>query len=152
MFIINYFEEHTQAYPKAVSLIECVHQNSLILFSLFFAQDEITPELRVTLVITESLARTVLPLSTNAFYGQLVSLNAAFFRVWRLTRRICLLDHLSFASLAGYSRSLNPYAFFPINQFSLASLPEPHSLASVVLSTFKHIPEQTFAFIVQYRS
>lgn len=105
----------------------------------------------MTLVITESLARTVLPLSTNAFYGQLVSLNAAFFRVWRLTRRICLLDHLSFASLAGYSRSLNPYAFFPINQFSLASLPEPHSLASEVLSIFKHIPEQTFAFVVQYR-
>lgn len=103
----------------------------------------------MTLIITESLARTVLPLSTNAFYGQLVSLNAAFFRVWRLTRRICLLDHLSFASLAGYSRSLNPYAFFPINQFSLASLPEPHSLASVVLSIFKHIPEQSFAFELQ---
>jgi hypothetical protein len=103
----------------------------------------------VTLVITESLARTVLPLSTSAFYGQLVPLNAAFLRVWRLTRRICLLDHLSFASLASYSGSLNPYAFFPINQFRLASIPEPHSLASAVLSTFKHIPEQSFAFVIQ---
>ena len=106
----------------------------------------------MTLVITESLARTVLPLSTNAFYGQLVTLNAAFFRVWRLTRRNMLFDHLSFVSLAGYSQSLNRYAFFPINQFSLASLPEPHSLASEVLSTFHMLPEQTFAFVVQYRS
>ena len=106
----------------------------------------------MTLVITESLARTVLPLSTNAFYGQLVSLNAAFFRVWRLTRRNMLFDHLSFASLAGYSQSLNRYAFFPINQFRLAGIPEPHSLASEVLSTFHMLPEQTFAFVVQYRS
>ena len=29
MLHLNYFEEHTQAYPKALSLIECVHQNSL---------------------------------------------------------------------------------------------------------------------------
>lgn len=101
---------------------------------------------------TLSLARKVETLSTSAFYGHLVSLNAAFFRVWRLTRRTMLFDHLSFVSLAGYSRSLNPYAFFPINQFSLASLPEPHSLASVVLSIFKHIPEQTFAFVIQTRS
>ena len=106
----------------------------------------------MTLVITESLARTVLPLSTNAFYGQLVSLNAAFLRVWRLTRRNMLFDHLSFASLAGYSQSLNRYAFFPINQFRLAGIPEPHSLASEVLSTFHMLPEQTFAFVVQYRS
>ena len=106
----------------------------------------------MTLVITESLARTVLPLSTNAFYGQLVSLNAAFLRVWRLTRRNMLFDHLSFASLAGYSQSLNRYAFFPINQFRLAGIPEPHSLASEVLSTFHMLPEQSFAFVVQYRS
>lgn len=106
----------------------------------------------MTLVITESLARTVLPLSTNAFYGQLVSLNAAFFRVWRLTRRNMLFDHLSFASLAGYSQSLNRYAFFPINQFRLAGIPEPYSLASKVLSTFHMLPEQSFAFVVQYRS
>lgn len=105
----------------------------------------------MTLVITESLARTVLPLSTNAFYGQLVSLNAAFLRVWRLTRRNMLFDHLSFASLAGYSQSLNRYAFFPINQFRLAGIPEPHSLASEVLSTFHMLPEQSFAFDYQRR-
>ena len=106
----------------------------------------------MTLVITESLARTVLPLSTNAFYGQLVSLNAAFFRVWRLTRRNMLFDHLSFASLAGYSRSLNPYAFFPNNQFNLASFPEPHSLSSEVLSIFHIAPDQSFAFVIQIRN
>ena len=98
------------------------------------------------LVIAASLARSVLPLSTRAFYGHLVSLNAAFFRVWRLTRRICLLDHLSFVCLASSSVPLRTYAIFPINQFRLASIPEPHSLAGVVLSTFKHIPEQSFAF------
>ncbi len=100
------------------------------------------------MVITESLARTVLPLSTDAFYGQLVTLNAAFFRVWRLTRRNMLFDHLSFVSLAGYSESLNSYAFFPINQFRLAGIPEPHSLASEVLSTFHMLPEQSFAFVI----
>ena len=102
----------------------------------------------MTLVITESLARTVLPLSTRAFYSHLVSLNAAFLRVWRLTRRNMLFDHLSFASLAGYSQSLNRYAFFPINQFRLAGIPEPHSLASEVLSTFHMLPDQSFAFVV----
>ena len=106
----------------------------------------------MTLVITESLARTVLPLSTNAFYGQLVSLNAAFLRVWRLTRRTMLFVLLSFASLAGYSRSLNPYAFFPNNQFNLASFPEPHSLASEVLSIFHIAPDQSFAFVIQIRN
>lgn len=100
----------------------------------------------MSLVITESLARTVLPLSTNAFYGQLVTLNAAFLRVWRLTRHNMLFDHLSFVSLAGYSESLNSYAFFPINQFRLAGIPEPYSLASKVLSTFHMLPEQSFAF------
>jgi len=103
---------------------------------------------RVPLVITASLARSVLPLSTRAFYSHLVSLNAAIFRVWRLTRRICLLDHLSFVCLASSSVPLRTYAIFPINQFRLASIPEPHSLASAVLSTFKHIPEQSFAFVV----
>ena len=102
----------------------------------------------MSLVITESLARTVLPLSTRAFYSHLVTLNAAFFGEWRFSRRICLLDHLSFVSLASYSESLNSYAIFPINQFRLASIPEPHSLASVVLSIFKHIPEQSFAFVI----
>ncbi len=98
------------------------------------------------LTITAFLARSVLSLSTRVSYDHLVSLNAAFFRVWRVTRRNMLFDHLSFVSLAGYSQSLNRYAFFPINQFRLAGIPEPHSLASEVLSTFHMLPEQSFAF------
>ena len=147
MFIINYFEEHTNNFGRCI----CVHQNSLIYLVYFYKAWDYCFK-RVTLVITESLARTVLPLSTNAFYGQLVSLNAAFFRVWRLTRRNMLFDHLSFASLAGYSQSLNRYAFFPINQFRLAGIPEPHSLASEVLSTFHMLPDQSFAFVIQTRN
>lgn len=100
------------------------------------------------MTITASLARSVLSLSTRVSYDHLVSLNAAFLRVWRLTRRNMLFDHLSFVSLAGCSQSLNRYAFFPINQFRLAGIPEPHSLASEVLSTFHMLPEQSFAFVV----
>ena len=101
------------------------------------------------MIITESLARIVLSLSTNAFYGQLVSLNGAFLRVWRLTRRNMLFDLLSFVSLRSCSESLNPYAFFPINYFCLAGFRRPHSLASVVLTTFHILPEQSFAFIIK---
>jgi hypothetical protein len=75
---------------------------------------------------TESLARTVNPLSTRAIAGHLVSLSAAFFRVWRLTRHIMLFDHQSSASLASCSKALTSYVFNPINHFRLASFHEPH--------------------------
>ena len=100
------------------------------------------------MVITESLARIVLPLSTNAFYGQLVTLNAAFFGEWRFSRHNMLFVLHSFASLAGYSESLNPYAVIPNNYFCLAGFRRPHSLASVVLSVFHKLPEQSFAFCI----
>lgn len=101
----------------------------------------------MSLVIAESLARIVLPLSTNAFYGQLVTLNAAFFGEWRFSRHNMLFVLQSFVSLAGYSESLNSYAFIPNNYFCLAGFRRPHSLASVVLSVFHMLPEQSFAFL-----
>ena len=59
-----------------------------------------------------------------------------------------LFDHLSFACLASSSVPLRTYAIFPINQFRLASIPEPHSLSGEVLSTFHIVPEQSFAFVL----
>ena len=108
--------------------------------------------LRVSLVITESLARIVLPLSTEVLADHPVTLNAAFFSGWRFPRRTYLFDHLSSASLASYSTALTVYVFFPINHFCLASFREPHCLTTVVLSTFQYVPEQSFAFVVQYRN
>lgn len=92
-------------------------------------------------VITQSLARMVLPLSTRASYGHLVSLNAAFFGEWHFSRHILLFILQSSASLAGCSRSLNPYVFFPNNHIHLASFREPYSLTSMVLRIFHSIPE-----------
>ena len=76
----------------------------------------------------------------------LVSLSAAFFRVWRLTRRIMLFVPQSSVYLASSSQSLNRYVFFPNNYLHLASFSRPNSLACRVLSTFHIIPEQSFAF------
>ena len=53
---------------------------------------------------------------------------------------------LSSAYLASSSVPLRTYDFFPNNQFSLASLPEPHSLTSVVLSIFHIVSEQSLRF------
>lgn len=105
----------------------------------------------MTLSCTASLARSVDPLSTRAFYSLLVSLNAAIFRVWRMTRHTMLFVHLSSADLASHSVPLRTYDFFPNNQFSLASLPEPYSLTSTALSIFHIVSEQSFAFDYQKR-
>ena len=77
---------------------------------------------------TEFLARSVNPLSTRAVASHRVSLSAAFFSVWRLTRHIMLFDHQSSACLASSSKALTSYVFNPINHFRLASFHEPHSL------------------------
>ena len=97
---------------------------------------------------TKSLARIVNPLSTRAHYSHLVTLNAAFFRVWRLTRRTALFVLHSFVCLASNSESLNSYAFNPNNYFCLASFHRPHSHMSVVLSVFHTVPEQSLLFVV----
>jgi hypothetical protein len=106
----------------------------------------------VTLNRTESLARIVNPLSTSAFYGQLVSLIGAFVREWLFSRRNMLFDLLSFVCLASSSIPLRTYAVFPINYFCLASFRRPHCLATVVLTNFHILPEQSFAFVIQTRS
>jgi hypothetical protein len=96
---------------------------------------------------TTRLASCVAVLSTRAFYGHPVSLSAAFFGEWRFSRRTLLFVPQSFACLASSSQSLNCYAIFPNNHIRLASFREPHSLASVVLSTFHNVPGQSFAFV-----
>jgi hypothetical protein len=98
-------------------------------------------------VITQSLARMVLPLSTRVVSDHPVSLNAAFFGEWHFSRRILLFILPSSVSLAGCSRSLNPYVFCPNNHVHLASFSEPYSLASMVLRIFHSIPRQSFAFV-----
>lgn len=75
-----------------------------------------------------------------------VSSNAAFLNGSRFPCRILLLVHLSPACLASSSQSLNRYVFFPNNHIHLASFCGPHSIASVALSAFNSIPEQSFAF------
>jgi len=99
------------------------------------------------LSITVSLASHVLSLSTEASYGQSVSPSGAFFGEWRFSRRTLLLVLLSFVCLASSSESLNPYAIFPNNYISLASIRRPHSLASMALTTFHNVPGQSFAFV-----
>ncbi len=96
---------------------------------------------------TTSLASCVAVLSTRASYGHPVSLSAAFFGEWRFSRRTLLFVLLSFVCLASSSQSLNRYAIFPNNHFCLASFCGPHSVASVVLSTFHNVPGQSFAFV-----
>jgi len=95
---------------------------------------------------TESLARIVNPLSTRAVASHRVSLSAAFFRVWRLTRHIMLFDYQSSASLASCSRALTPYVFNPINHFRLASFHEPHSLRCGI-KHLSHNAGAVFAFL-----
>lgn len=102
--------------------------------------------MRVSLVITASLASCVLPLSTRCLSAILVPLSDAFLRVWRLTRRNMLFVHLSSACLASSSVPLRTYVFFPNNHFGLASLHEPYSLACKVLITFHILPEQSLRF------
>ena len=89
------------------------------------------------------------PLSTKVLSDHLVTLSAAFFGEWRFSRRMLLFVHLSSASLASYSTALTVYVFYPNNHFRLASFCEPHCLATVVLSTFHMLPEQSFAFCIK---
>jgi hypothetical protein len=98
------------------------------------------------LVITQSFAGMVLPLSTRASQGHLVSLSAAFFREWRFSRHTLLFVLLSFACLASSSESLNSYAIFPNNYLFLAGFGRPYCLSTRVLSVFHNIPGQSFAF------
>jgi hypothetical protein len=100
---------------------------------------------------TESLARTVNPLSTRAVSSHLVSLSAAFFRVWRLTRHIMLFDHQSSASLASCSKALTFYVFNPINHFRLASFHEPHCLRCGI-KHLSHDAGTVFAFFFVLRT
>jgi hypothetical protein len=99
------------------------------------------------LSITVSLASHVLSLSTGAFYGHPVSPNGAFFRERRFSRRVLLLVLLSFVCLASSSESLNPYAIFPNNHISLASVRGPYSANSMALTIFHNTPGQSFAFV-----
>ena len=103
-------------------------------------------DLRVTLVITASLASRVLPLSTRCLSAILVPLSDAFFGVWLLTRRNMLFVLLSSACLASSSTPLRAYVFYPNNHFCLASFREPYSLACKVLITFHILPEQSLRF------
>ena len=96
---------------------------------------------------TESLARIVNPLSTRAVASHRVSLSAAFFRVWRLTRHIMLFDHQSSASLASCSKALTSYVFNPINHFRLASFHEPHSLRCGI-KHLSHNAGAVFRFLI----
>jgi hypothetical protein len=98
------------------------------------------------LSITVSLASHVLSLSTEACYGHSVSPSGAFFGEWRFSRRTLLLVLLSFVCLASSSESLNPYAIFPNNYISLASIRRPYSANSMALTTFHNVPGQSFAF------
>ena len=97
--------------------------------------------------ITVSLASHVLSLSTEACYGHSVSPSGAFFGEWRFSRRTLLLVLLSFVCLASSSESLNPYAIFPNNHISLASVRGPYSANSMALTIFHNTPGQSFAFI-----
>ena len=87
-------------------------------------------------------------LSTRVLSDSLVSSNAAFFRVWRITRRILLLVYQSSVCLASSSIPLRTYVFNPNKHIHLASFSAPHCLSTVVLSAFYSIPEQAFAFIL----
>lgn len=104
------------------------------------------------LVITESLARIVLPLSTKVLSDSLVSLSAAFFEVWRLTYHATLFVPQSSVCLASNSVPLRTYVFNPNNHIILAGIREPNSLPCQVLSTFHIALEQTFAFVIQTRN
>ena len=75
--------------------------------------------------------------------------SAAFFRVWRFTRRILLLVSRSYVSLASCSTPLRVYVLSPNNHIHLASFRGPHSANSVALSAFNSIPEQSFAFYIK---
>ena len=86
-------------------------------------------------------------LSTKVLSDSLVSSNAAFFRVWRITRRILLLVHQSSVCLASSSIPLRIYVFNSNKHVHLAGFSAPHCLSTVALSAFYSIPEQTFAFI-----
>lgn len=99
--------------------------------------------------VTANLASCVAVLSTRAFAGHLVSLSAAFFGEWLFSRRTLLFVLLSSACLASSSIPLRTYVFYPNNHVRLASFCEPHSVASVVLSTFHNVPGQSFAFIIK---
>ena len=98
------------------------------------------------LVITESLARIVLPLSTKVLSDSLVSLSAAFFEWWRFHYHATLFVPQSSVCLASSSVPLRTYVFNPNNHIILAGIREPNSLSRQVLSTFHVALEQTFAF------
>ena len=100
---------------------------------------------------TESLARTVNPLSTRVIADHLVSLSAAFFEVWRLTHHATLFVLRSSVCLASSSVPLRTYVFTPNNHFILARIHGPNSLSCQVLSTFHVALEQSFAFYIQTR-
>lgn len=95
---------------------------------------------------TESLARIVNSLSTKVLTDHLVSLSAAFFSVWRLTRHIMLFDHQSSVCLASSSKALTSYVFNPINHFRLASFHEPHSFRCGI-KHLSHDAGTVFAFL-----
>lgn len=98
------------------------------------------------LVITESLARIVLPLSTKVLSDSLVSLSAAFFEWWRIHYHATLFVPQSSVCLASSSVPLRTYVFNPNNHIILAGIREPNSHSCQVLSTFHVALEQTFAF------
>ena len=113
----------------------------------YFMRAEITPYYESLWSLPLALRATFYLYPLICLSAILVSLSAAFFRVWRLTRRIMLFVPQSSVCLASSSQSLNRYVFFPNNYLHLASFSRPNSLACQVLSTFHIIPGQSFAFI-----
>jgi len=71
--------------------------------------------------------------------GHLVSLSAAFFKVWLITYHTLLFIRLSFVCLASSSQSLNRYAIFLNKQLSLAGFVALTSLRA----SFKHFSQRT---------
>lgn len=90
--------------------------------------------------------RGVLPGYPQASFDHPVSLSAAIFKVWLLTCRMLLLVRLSYVCLASSSGALTSYVIILNDYSSLASLCRPDCLSTQALSTFRNIPEQTFAF------
>ena len=95
---------------------------------------------------TDSLARSVNPLSTRVLTDHRVSLSAAFFNEWRFSCHIMLFDHQSSASLASCSKALTFYVFNPINHFRLASFHEPHCFRCGI-KHLSHDAGTVFAFL-----
>lgn len=100
---------------------------------------------------TDSLARSVNPLSTRVLTDHRVSLSAAFFNEWRFSCHIMLFDHQSSASLASCSKALTSYVFNPINHFRLASFHEPHCFRCGI-KHLSHDAGTVFAFFFGLQS